>query len=228
MTESNAIRRLTVAVQMLSEARDLDDIMRLREMAQVAEQYAKAEKLGDEAVQYAQEIRVRAARKAGEVLRDLKTEGRLSHVPITGPTSAKISGPRTSLQALGIERNQSGRWQRMAAVPDDEFEAAVAKGWGETAIARGGPVRKKPATEGLSPTTKTNGYTLKQSLSGLDAAAVQVEALAEALDGGLLGDWSRLYDLADAQRSFVSIEANLPTVASRLKRALREWKGQAA
>jgi hypothetical protein len=65
------------------------------------------------------EIRLRAERKAGELLRQMeKAKGgnpNLSHRP-TGST----------LSDLGITRDQSSQWQRLAAVPEPEFEAALA------------------------------------------------------------------------------------------------------
>lgn len=221
MSDSNALVRLTTAVRLLSEARDLDDIMRIREMAQVAEQYAKAEKLGDEAVQYAQEIRVRAARRAGEVLREMTKH------PGGNPNLSPPTTGWARLTDMGITRDQSSRWQRMAVVPAPEFEERVADGWGETAIARGGHVPRR-SCEAVTPKTKTNGFTFKQSLTGLQAAAIQVQSLAEALEGELLGDWGRLYDVDEAQISFETIASSLPVLTARLKRALREWKERAA
>jgi hypothetical protein len=242
MPDSNAITRLSKAVQMLSEARNLDEIMRLREMAQVAEQYAKAEKLGDEAVQYAQEIRIRSARKAGQVLMDMKDNGQRRSAQANlrrGPeVPAGDFGKR--LQDLGVSPRQSSRWQKIAAVPDDEFEKRIARGWGETSIAEGGvrprsgpqptPTKKAKPTlvKAPGPKTKVNGYTHKQSLLGLQNVAVQVEGLAEALDGGLVGDWSRLYGDEAARVHFEALEEYTPVLLSKLRRAIRDWKKGAA
>jgi hypothetical protein len=64
------------------------------------------------------EIRLRAERKCGELLSgDIERAGR--------GRPAKMSGD-TTLSDLHISRDQSSDWQRLAAIPDDEFEAALA------------------------------------------------------------------------------------------------------
>ena len=226
---SEGLIKLSAAVRMLAEARTLEEFTHIRNMAVAAEEYAKAEKLGDEAVQVAQEIRVRAARKAGDLLRQMKENGER----VTRETAALKSNraARVDLNDLGITSDQASRWQRMALVPDPDFEQAVEAGWGETAIARGGRVPRsstREKTDGVRPKARRNGFTERESMNGLQTAAVQLEALAEALEGGLLGDWARLHDLEDAQVWFSTIEVSLPVVNARLKRAIREWKERAA
>lgn len=69
---------------------------------------------------------------------------------------------------------------------------------------------------------RQDGPTLKQSLRGLEQATIALQGLAEALEGELYGDWSRLFGLPEAQRLFDVIEQELPVVNARLRRALRE------
>jgi len=214
--------QLTKAVQLLAQARTFEDVLDIRSFATAAEAYARAEKLGDEAEQYARDIRVRAARKAGELLREMAVDGERQ---AKGRPPENVPEPTHLLADLGITRKESSRWQKLAAVPDEEFERLVAEGKGEEAITRSTRSRatnkpKKP--KAVAPRAKTNGYTLKQSLRGLQQAAMQIQGLAEALDGQMLGDWSRLYDEPDAQPWFDAIEQSLPVLAARLKRVLRE------
>jgi hypothetical protein len=62
------------------------------------------------------EIWLRAERKAGQLLQGMeKLKGR----------PAKASSD-TRLSDLGISHDQSSKWQRLADVPDEQFEAAVA------------------------------------------------------------------------------------------------------
>lgn len=221
------LAQLSEAVRLLSEARTLDQVTHIRSMAQAAEQYARAEKLGDEAEHHAREVRLRAARKAGDLLRQMKDSGQRQASGDAGGRGHRLSSAPT-INDLGISRDHASRWQKLAAVPDDDFEKKVAEGWGETAIARGGRVPRKPQRP-ITPKTKTNGFTYKQSFRGLQSAAVQLQSLAEALDGGSLGDWSRLHSDQDAQQLFQILEDSLPIVGARVKRALREWKeGNAA
>jgi len=182
--------------------------------------------LGDEAERQAREVRIRAARKAGEVLIRMAEAGerQTQGGERLAKSEATILPP--SLADLGITNDLSSRWQQIAKVPEGEFEKGVAEGWGETALARGGRGASHPKTrENAPPKAKTNGYTLKQSLTGLQQVAIQIQGLAEGLDGGLLGDWDRLYDHPEAQQWFDVIEASLPVLNARLKRSLRE-RGQ--
>ena len=65
---TNALARLDRAIVLLGEARTLPDVAKIRATASAAAEYARAEKLGTKAIHYANEIKVRAARKAGELL----------------------------------------------------------------------------------------------------------------------------------------------------------------
>ena len=70
-------------------------------------------------------IRVRAERKCGQMLRDnpkAVPSGNNQH----GDVEASHDGihPKT-LDELGISYKQSSTWQKLANVPEDEFEAAI-------------------------------------------------------------------------------------------------------
>ena len=73
---------------------------------------------------HASEIRLRATRRLGEILAEtLREKGRPKKVPGGDLFS-------TSLEELGINKNLSSRAQRLAAIPDREWEATIA-GWRE-------------------------------------------------------------------------------------------------
>jgi hypothetical protein len=81
---------------------------------------------GDFALQnQAAEIRIRAERRAGELLVDMQTSGERQAKERGRPT--KVSSP-TTLPKLGITRDQSSKWQRLARMIDDAtFDKAVAQ-----------------------------------------------------------------------------------------------------
>ncbi len=64
----NALEKLTKAKQWLAEAKTLDDLRQIHDIAVAAEAYSKAHKLGLEAENYAMEIRLTAARRIGELV----------------------------------------------------------------------------------------------------------------------------------------------------------------
>lgn len=83
------------------------------------EVYAQQAK-NTEAERQACEIRLRAERKWGQ-LRDTEVlpQGR----PEKTSDDTRIS--RRSLDDMGVSYDQSSQWQKLAAIPDDEFEAAL-------------------------------------------------------------------------------------------------------
>jgi len=135
MEESKSLQTISKARQMLAEAKTLDDVLMIRDKAEAVRVYAAAAKLGLESQNEAAEIKIRAERKAGELLREMpKNEGTKGQ--LKGSNDGGISGgfivqppeqaPPT-LQELGIEKTQSHRWQTMAELPEEEFEEFVAE-----------------------------------------------------------------------------------------------------
>ena len=88
--------------------------------------YAKQAKNLD-AEKHAAEIRVRAERRCGELLAEMPKatpSGNNQHGKVE--VSEDSTHPKT-LSDLGITRDQSSQWQKLAAVPAPEFEAALAE-----------------------------------------------------------------------------------------------------
>lgn len=85
--------------------------------------YAKQAK-DSELIQYATEIKVRAERRCGELLASTERArpednlkcGPKSHDATTGPTLAD----------MGLTKDESSRYQQLAAMPAEHFETAVA------------------------------------------------------------------------------------------------------
>lgn len=89
--------------------------------------YARQAK-DQELILWATEIKVRAERRAGEMLRQSAEHG--ERFPAGGPRSKQAEShdatrPST-LAELGVTNTQSSRWQALAAMPDEHFETAVA------------------------------------------------------------------------------------------------------
>lgn len=69
------------------------------------------------------EIRLRAERKAGQLLKEMeKAKG--GRPPKTASPMEAVSPP--TLEQLGVSDKQSHRWQQLADVPEEQFETALA------------------------------------------------------------------------------------------------------
>ena len=104
---------LAVIVQksrILDEAKSLEDITSIRNKSEAARSYVKAAKLGLELQYCAAEVKLRAERKAGVLLRSLRLRG--------GDRKSKRHAASLKLDDLGISRNQSKRWQHIASISD--------------------------------------------------------------------------------------------------------------
>lgn len=78
-------------------------------------------------VEWAAEIKVRAERRAGEMLHASRVSGERATPLGNVNQHNRVSHDTTpTLESLGISRDQSSRWQKLAAVSEDRFEQAVA------------------------------------------------------------------------------------------------------
>jgi N6-adenosine-specific RNA methylase IME4 len=120
----DALARLSAATAALAEAKTLDDVKQIMDIAEAARTYARAAKLGLEAANHAAEVKLRAERKAGELLQQLERapEGRPQKLDQPGI----VSEYRAVLTDSDIAPTTAHRWQTVATVPDDIFEEHVA------------------------------------------------------------------------------------------------------
>jgi hypothetical protein len=71
------------------------------------------------------EIRLRAERKAGQLLTEMpKASGTLKRGEHLPPLSSETTAG-TRLADLGITRDQSSLWQKLGAMSQDEFDLAI-------------------------------------------------------------------------------------------------------
>jgi hypothetical protein len=108
--------RYDAMCQAIAAAYQVDEVKDIRDRAAALEYYARQSQ-NVEAERQCCEIRLRAERKAGQLLRQMeKLKGR--------PHKASNV---TMLSDLGITRDQSSQWQRLADVSDEQFELALAR-----------------------------------------------------------------------------------------------------
>ena len=118
MGDTNGLIILDRATQMLAEVRSVDDARDLIDLAEAARVYARKVKLGLDAQNHAAEIRLRAQRRAGEILLDMeKNTGAMG----SGSNQFEVRlQPATAPQTysdLGIDKRDAHIWQTLAAMP---------------------------------------------------------------------------------------------------------------
>lgn len=110
--------RYEAARNALSVARSVDEVKDIRDKAQAMAAYARQAN-DTELVEWATEIKVRAERKAGEMLAEVERAS-------AGRGHKNTEGIRSTLERIEVPVSTAHRWQKLAAVPDDKFEQAVA------------------------------------------------------------------------------------------------------
>ena len=99
----------------IDAAFEVDEVKDIRDKARAFEVYAKMAQ-NVEAESRACEIRLRSERKAGELLKQINRASR-------GRPTETSSAP--TLSDLGVSRDQSSQWQKLADVPEAQFEQAL-------------------------------------------------------------------------------------------------------
>src|SRR6266545_3306948 len=118
--------RYEAARTALAECRRVDEVKIIHDQAMALQLYAKQAK--DTAlIGYATEIRLRAERRAGELLKRMAKAngGQVNGRRKKDGSRAKPSIRPPTLTQIGISKTQSSRWQRLANVAPSAFEKYV-------------------------------------------------------------------------------------------------------
>ena len=123
--EGTALVRYDAMCSAIEAAHEVDEVKDIRDKAVALEHYARQAQ-NTSAERQACEIRLRAERKAGQLLAANLKNGR----------PAKVS-TETTLSDLGITRDQSSQWQKLGAMAQRDFDLAI------------GTAVKPPSTKGV-------------------------------------------------------------------------------
>jgi hypothetical protein len=128
--------RYEAARAALAAAHRVDEVKDIRDKAEAMAAYARQAR-DTQMIEWATEIKVRAERRCGELLRDAAESGQRATVGENQHTARSSHDASTSatLRDLGLTYDQSSRYQKLAAMPEEQFEVAV-----ETAKAQTGEV----------------------------------------------------------------------------------------
>jgi hypothetical protein len=121
-TKPASLLRYDAMCRAIEAAYNVDEVKDIRDQAIALEIYAR-QAHNVEAERQACEIRLRAERKAGKLSTQLERSsgGRPAKTP---PTMGRVS-KTDALHKAGVSPKQAEKWEKLAAVPDEEFEAAL-------------------------------------------------------------------------------------------------------
>ena len=131
-----ALVRYGAARQALAECRRLDEVKDIRDKAVAMQAYALQAK-DTTLITQATEIRMRAERRAGELLVEMRERGeRRDHSQRSRGETSDALPPK--LADLGVTKTQSSRWQKLAALPEEEREQRIEQAKRRADAARSG------------------------------------------------------------------------------------------
>lgn len=122
--ESSLIK-LEEATRILEQYHTIDDLLPHYSLAEQYQYYAKKQRLGHEAINHGAEIKLRAARRMGEVLEDnpIRPGGNGSNQYEQKYPGGTIAKP--VLSDIGLTKKQSSQFQQIASIPSDIFNGHI-------------------------------------------------------------------------------------------------------
>ncbi len=119
---AGSLANISKARQALSQAKSLEDVLQIRDQAKAVETYCRAARETLELQNQAAEIKVRAERKAGELIAKMdKRRSNQYRKKMQGSTMEPCT-KGAKLQEIGVSKSQAFRLESMAAVPEEVFE----------------------------------------------------------------------------------------------------------
>ena len=145
----------------IDAAYQVDEVKDIRDKARAWEVYSQQAR-NVEAERRACKIRLRAERKAGQLLRDMgKAKPPGDNQYMRNLDRCHEGTEAKTLNDLGISKRQSANWQKLANIPDDEFEVRLVEA-------------KKPTTRGFVDFPKPEEPNI------IDAATATILGLEKA------------------------------------------------
>lgn len=128
--ESKRLQSMEEAKRLLASATQLQEVQQIRAYASALELLARQARAGQEVQNNAAELKIRAERKAGELLGEMEKNKGASAGGVKESPRGRIVEPRDTtptLSEIGISKSQSSRWQQIATIPQPAFERHLAE-----------------------------------------------------------------------------------------------------
>lgn len=169
---------------MLAEVHSIDDAKQLINLAEAARVYAKQVELGLEAQNHAGEIKVRAQRRAGEILDKMEMSSGGRPPEKTGNSHVPVSEKPETLEQMGITKNQSSHWQTIAKLPAERFDEYIEKTKTEGGeVTTGGLLNYAKGTNGMKPKQNyTSGIYTPQGMDACQTPPYALDPILPYLD----------------------------------------------
>lgn len=187
LRNDTVIVRLEAARTALSEAKTIQQSKTIADVAAAAEIYARRQKLGEEAIDFAHSVKIEALRLLGQIMaktpKNSGSKGQLNGKDSSGGTRKvppEIQAP--TLAELGVDKKTSSMAQKLAALPEKEFEEVKEghKSIGQ-AIASVDGTREKPSKPASDPAPEEFAPNLTDELDRADKEILRLQALVESL-----------------------------------------------
>jgi hypothetical protein len=167
--EPREIALLSESIRMLAEANTLDEVKDIRDKAEALRLYIKQQGQGVMAQNAAAEIKIRAERRAGEMLEEMQKRSGGDAMRARFHDETEV--PPT-FSDLGIDKMQAFYWQTVASVPDDVFEQHIdqIRSSGKELTSAG--VRR--LAHGIGGKAEPKPWTLDEAIEYLGAKAYEI------------------------------------------------------
>lgn len=230
--ESMSLARLRKACELIDQVRNIDEALEMRDQAAAIVHYMEERGRGGRAHAYAWEVVQRATRRLGELCAALPQNPAGGRPPKTGLDSKPVS-KRGELQRLGIGRGQAVRWERVAAVPMDDFAERLRHGrerleQGKNAKPIDGTASAAEHDSDSWGTPEPYAIAARELLGGIEldpasnAAAnnvIRAERFYTIADSGLAHDWH-------ARTVFLNPPFSRPSCAKFVERFIESFEAK--
>ena len=123
-----ALAKYDAMCRAIDAAHKVDEVKEIRDKAIALQHYARQAQNTD-AERRAAQIRLRAERKAGQLLAQTQkskgTRGQLKGRRSSGGRNIRPPEKTPTLRELGITKDQSSQWQQLGKMRQDEFDVAI-------------------------------------------------------------------------------------------------------